>query len=191
MMQQTVDEIAAGRRQKLRLIVSDERVLTGRKGIKRLMQMPAARIRILHRRPAHKSRVTAVAPADLLYRAAEQSMSSPGRAPFRLKRNFALARAPLALEASDGKSGRLEIFSQRFQDRLELIDLLLRQVLESVRQQTNLRRIGRLAGLLGTADERSFQLHHVKLDLEARQRPKPWRCKSPSARRQYITGRDG
>src|SRR5207302_394648 len=54
---------------------------------------------------------------------------------------------------------------QSLEDRLKFVDSKLRQVLEAVRQQTYLRRVGRLTALFGTQSG-VFQFHDVGFDLE-------------------------
>jgi len=131
-----------------------------------------------------------VAPADLLHRGPEQQDVVSGReSGLGFERHFTLARAPFGLQAANRQSQRFQIFEQRFEDRLHLVDLLFGQVLKPVGEQIRLRRIGRLAGLLGTKTD-VFELHHVKLDLEAHHRPEALAAQVFERSPIDVTGRD-
>src|SRR5919201_599734 len=88
----------------------------------RLMQMPAARHDVRQFRPAHERGVIAVAPRDLLDRAAQEHHRICGRESWqRREREFELARAELHFEGAQRQPELLEPAAQELYDRIELV----------------------------------------------------------------------
>ena len=104
----------------------------------RLMQVPSGREQVRQFRPAHKGRMMAMAPGDLLHGAAEQH-HGVGRDETRrrCKRKFALARTKLDLDRSQRQTECEDIPSYDVQRRLHLVVALLGQILIAVREQTD------------------------------------------------------
>ncbi len=134
----------------------------------RLMQVPAGGEHVRQFRPAHEGGVIAVAARDLFHGRAEQHHVVGGRQPLgRRKSEFALARAELDLDRSQGQAERQHVAADDFQRRLHLVVALLGQVLIAVREQADGRRPSGLAGIL-RRHVRVFELEEVKFDLEPR-----------------------
>ena len=109
-----------------------------------------------------------MAAGDLLHGASETApCCRRAQSLGRRKSEFALARAELDLDRSQGQAERQHVAPDDFQRRLHLVVALLGQILIAVRQQAHRRRPPGLAGIL-RRHVRVFQLEEVEFDLEAR-----------------------
>ena len=90
---------------------------------------------------AHEARVIALAAADLLHGAAEQHHGVGRREPdLRLERELALARTELDLDRAQRQAERHDIAAHGLEDRLDLIEAGLGQILVALREQAHLGR---------------------------------------------------
>ena len=167
-LQQSGEIGAPERAQRLAAILGHERILAARARHDRLMQVPAGREHVRQFRPAHEGRVIAVAAGDLLHGRTKQHHVVGGRQPLgRRKSEFALARAELDLDRSQGQAERQHVAPDDFQRRLHLVVALLGQILIAVRQQADRWRRAGLAGIL-RRHVRVFELEEVEFDFQPR-----------------------
>ena len=107
-----------------------------------------------------------MAAGDLLHGAAEQDHGVGGLEPLpRRESEFALARAELDLDRAQRQTERQDVAPDDLEHRLHLVVALLGQILIAVRQQADVGRRARLAGML-RRHLRVFELEDVEFDLE-------------------------
>src|SRR5689334_3511028 len=105
------------------------------------MQMPARSENVRQLRPAHEGGMIAMAACDLLYRRAKQHHVVGGLDAFpRGEGELALARTELDLDRAQGQADREDVAAEDVDNRLDLVEALLGQVLIAMRQQAHRRR---------------------------------------------------
>ncbi len=166
MLQQAGEIVAAERAQGLAVIVGHECVLAACARHDRLMQVPAGGEYVRQFRAAHEGGVIAVAMGNLFHGAAKQDHGVGGLEPLpRRKGELALARAELDLDRAQRQAERQDVAPDDLQHRLHLVVALLGQVLIAVRQQADIGRRARLAGVL-RRHLRVFELEDVEFDFQ-------------------------
>ena len=83
----------------------------------------------------------------------------------RIERDLELARTKLALERAHRQPESTQLRRQQLDNRVELVDAQLSQIMVAVGKQAHRRWRRRLGCIFGTKPV-LLELHHVKLDLE-------------------------
>ena len=167
MREQAGEIMLAKRREQLRLVAGDEPVLAGPAIEQRLVQVPAASEGVWQPRPAHEADEMTVPPRHLLHGAAEQHHRIGGSQP-RLRREgeLVLARAQLDFERDERHAKSMHGLAQDFEDRIDLVETRLGEILKAVRGVLDRRRLGG-PGEAVRRKLRIDELEQLEFDFEA------------------------